>query len=179
MPTNTIISAHFLSNLVTSDNFLSSSPVKDPALLFPLFGEKLSRSIAAFNKKYPGIEVVFVETYRSNTLQLIHYNNGASKIKKDGMHHFGIAADLAFKINGVFSYKGDYTYLRQCHANQGLNLIGAWDIGHVQYIPVSEQSALRLTVNNAVIKFQKFYDLKPDGIIGSKTIAKAKEIFLK
>lgn len=177
MPTNTDIAQHFLSNLVTSDKFLSSSPVKDTALLFPLFAEKLSRSIAAFNKRYPDIEVLFVETYRSNTLQAIHYNNGASKIKKDGMHHFGIAADLAFKINGVFSYKGDYTYLRKCHSDQGLNLIGAWDIGHVQYIPVSEQSALRLTVNNAIIKFQKTYNLKPDGIPGNKTIAKCKEVF--
>lgn len=177
MPIHTEIAGFFLKSLVTSDKFLNANPVKDPALLLPAFYSKLQKSIAEFNIKYPNVEIIFVETYRSNTLQMQHFKNGASKIKKDGMHHYGIAADLAFRINGKFTYNGDYSYLRKCHKSAGLEVLGLWDIGHVQYIPVSEQSALRLTVNNAIVKFQKAYGLKPDAIPGKNTIAKAKEVY--
>jgi hypothetical protein len=173
------IAEHYLRRLITGPKFFSSVEVKETALLYPPFFDKLQLSIAAFNKKYPAVEVVFVSTYRSNTLQLIHYNNGASGIKKNGMHHYGIAADLAFKINGKFTYNGDYNYLRDCHKKQGLFLIAKNDVGHVQFIPVNAitQNALRSTVTNAVIEFQKQHKLKPDGIPGKFTIAKAKEVF--
>ena len=172
------IAEHFIKRLLTSDNFNSANPVKDTALLFPAFWEKLQKSIVAFNVKYPAIKVVFVETYRSNDLQLQHYKNGASQIKKDGMHHFGIAADLAFMINGKFSYNGDYKYLRACHETENLTILPPWDIGHVQFIPVSKQQDLRNEVYSAVKQFQKENGLIPDGIPGQKTISKAKQLYL-
>lgn len=169
------IVAHYVAQIITSDRFNSPNACKDRTLLLKEFDEALSKSIKRFNIRYPDIEVVFVETYRSNALQKIHYDNGASKIKKDGMHHYGIAADLAFKINGKFSYNGDYEFLRHCHEAEGLHLLGAWDIGHVQFIPVSKQQNLRNEVTKAVKSFQKGNGLVPDGIVGPKTIAKAKQ----
>lgn len=170
------IAAHYVAKIIASDKFNNPNPCKDRNLLVKDFNEALTKSIEAFNKKYPDIEIVFVETYRSNVLQAIHYKNGASKVKKDGMHHFGIAADLAFKINGKFSYNGDYVHLRKCHEAQGLHLLGVWDQGHVQLIPVSEQQILRNEVTKAVKAFQKANGLVADGIVGPKTIAKAKAV---
>lgn len=169
------ITEHYIKILIPNPAYNNPKPTKDRSLLVKTFNEALERSISKFNLKYPDIEVVFVETYRSNALQKIHYDNGASKIKKDGMHHYGIAADLAFKINGKFSYNGDYKHLRQCHEAEGLYLLGLWDIGHVQMIPVSEQQTLRNEVLKAVKKLQKENGLVVDGVVGPKTIGKAKE----
>jgi len=170
------ITNHYIYKLIVSENYNSVKPIRDRSLLVPEFNEALTRSISKFNAKYPDIEIVFVETYRSNALQAIHYKNGASKIKKNGMHHYGIAADLAFQIDGKFSYNGDYEYLRKCHEEEGLILLGLWDIGHVQFIPVSKQVDLRIEIVKGIKAFQKENGLVADGIVGPKTIAKAKEV---
>lgn len=171
------IADFYIKSLIKSDKYFSPNPVKDETLLYPPFLNKVKASISEFNKTYPNIDVIFVETYRSNTLQLTHFNNGASKIKKNGMHHYGIAVDIAFKINGKFSYNGDYKLLRECHRKQGLELLGVWDMGHVQFVKVSEQATLRNAVDRAVRNFQFDNGLTVDGVVGKKTQAKAKEIF--
>lgn len=58
------------------------------------------------------------------------------------MHHFGIAADVAFYIEGEFSYRGNYEFLRKIFKDEGLTVLN-WELGHVQMIPVSEQGELR------------------------------------
>lgn len=165
----------YLRKVITSDFYLSKSPVKDTAILYKPFYDLVVDAITLFEQAYD-YDVVIVETYRSNTLQLQYYNNGASKIKKNGMHHYSIAVDLAFKINGTFSYNGDYKYLRECLSGVGLNLLGLWDQGHVQFIPVADQTKLRNMVDVTIRQFQKENGLQIDGIIGKHTIAKAKEI---
>lgn len=170
------IAEHYIKNLITSPLYNSPDPIRDTTLLFTPFFDKLTLSINMFNVQYPDVKVVFVETYRSNILQLQHYNNHASKIKRNGMHHYGIAADLAFKINGQFTYKGNYDFLRSCHERAGLHLLGAWDIGHVQGIDVNGQIMLRYNVEQAVKEFQREHGLTVDGIVGKITIAKAKEV---
>lgn len=176
---NKNIAQNYLENVTTSQYYFSKNPVKDTDLLFQPFLKKVTAAVSVFNKTHPESEVLFTETYRSNTLQMIHFNNGASKIKKNGMHHYSIAVDCAFKINGKFTYNGDYRLLRECMKNQGLYLLGLWDMGHVQHIPVADQISLRVEVDAAVKKFQKDNGLNPDGDVGSKTIAKAKQVFGK
>ena len=171
------IADFFVSKLIPSPDFNNKNQVRDTALLVPEFYALVKKAIAKFNETYKGVEVVFVETYRSNALQLIHFNNGASKISKNGMHHYGIAVDCAFKVNGKFTYNGDYKLLRKCFQDVGLHLLGLWDMGHVQYIPVDQQTALRNAVDGAIKMFQREHGLIADGIPGPKTIAKAKEIF--
>lgn len=172
------IAEFYIKKLIPSDKYLNVLPCKDRSLLLPEFNDAVSRSIAKFQSRYPDVEVVFVETFRSNALQLKHFKNRASKIKSNGMHHYGIAVDLAFKIEGEFSYQGDYKYLRECHEMEGLKLLGLWDAGHVQYVPVVKQADLRNTVLMSIKEFQKQNGLTPDGIVGAKTIAKAKTIYL-
>lgn len=169
---------HYIQKLITSDLYYSEKPCKDSNLLVTFFREKVASAITNYQLKFPGIEVVYVETYRSNALQLKHFNNRASKIKKDGMHHYGIAADFMFKIDGHATYQGDFKSLRQCFLDEGLFLLGEWDAGHVQGIAVEDQSLLRTSVTQGIKNFQQENGLTADGIVGPNTINKAKELFL-
>lgn len=175
------IAQHYLKKIVTSDKYLSSSPVRDESLLYPPFLDLVNESIGVFSETHQGDPFPFkTETYRSNTLQLKYFNQKASKIKANGMHHYGIACDIAFKVNGEVTWNGDYKLLRECFKAQGLFLLGTWDMGHVQFIPATStaQNRLRNEVSNAVKDFQKKYNLKVDGVVGKNTISKAKQVFL-
>lgn len=137
----------FVKNIVNSPKFNSPNPVSDMDLLLPEFKNKFAQCVVQYKTKYPDQDVVFAETYRSNTLQEQYYNSGASKIKKDGMHHFGIAGDSIFVINGKRTYKGDVNLLRKIYKENGLTILGMWDPLHVQFIAVEEQAQLREMVN--------------------------------
>ena len=93
--------AKFLQNILfKSKKNNSANPVSAQDLLSPLILAKLLVCIKQYQQTYPNQDITFTETYRNNTLQLIHHNNGASIIKKSTMHHYGIAADSIFIING-------------------------------------------------------------------------------
>jgi hypothetical protein len=94
------IAEFYLRILLINSKLNSSQPNSNQELLFPDFLSKLNDCINQYNNLYRNQEVTFAETYRSNVLQEIYYNNRASKIKKNGMHHYGIAADSIFIIGG-------------------------------------------------------------------------------
>lgn len=133
---------HYNNAIRPSKKFYSMRPVNDLGLLFPEFLEKLIACFARYNGKYPEHDIYVVETYRSNELQRKYFSERKSRIRKNGMHHFGIAADVAFYIDGEFSYKGNYDFLRKIFKEEGLTVLN-WELGHVQMIPVSEQSEMR------------------------------------
>lgn len=126
--------------------FDSPKPVRDVELLLPEFYNMLIFCFNEYKKKYPNQNVYITETYRSNILQLKYFKEGKSKIRKNGMHHYGIAADIAFLINEKVSYKGDYNYLRKIFKENNLTVLD-WELGHVQYIPVTEQNVLRKEID--------------------------------
>ena len=171
------IAEFYLQTLVTGAKFNSSLPVAEQTLLFPEFLTKLNSCIAKYKQAHSNQDITFTETYRSNTLQLIHFNNGASKIKKNGMHHYGIAADSIFIIDGKRSFKGDITLLRKIYKENGLSILGMWDALHVQFIPVSDQTLLRQTVSNLLSQFQKNNGLPQTGEADAATIKAAKKVF--
>jgi hypothetical protein len=138
---------HYNEIISKSDYFDSAAPVRDTEILFPDFYNTLVFCFNEYQKKYPNQKVYITETYRSNTLQLKYFKQGKSKIRKNGMHHYGIAVDVAFLINDKLSYKGDYNYLRKLFKENNLTVLD-WELGHVQYIPVSEQGALRNEMEN-------------------------------
>jgi hypothetical protein len=175
------IAQHYIKKLIISNVYFSIQPCRDLSLLYPEFGSLIQLGISDFNEIRPDAEVVLTETYRSDPLQLIYYNSGASKIRKNGMHHYGIAADCAFKINGKLTYKGDYKNLRKCFKEIGLHILKEWDEGHVQLIPAtaSEQNVLRKAIDSAVKQFQSENGLVVDGIVGKNTIKKAKELYVE
>jgi|WetSurMetagenome_2_1015567.scaffolds.fasta_scaffold51843_4 hypothetical protein len=170
------ISKHFIEVIIPSDKYDSMGRTESTSLLLPNFYEKVKSGIEIFNNKYPDIEVIIYETYRSNPRQYRLYKQGASKVKENGMHHYGIACDIAFKIEGEFTYKGDYKYLHNSFGENGLVKL-SWEDAHIQYIPVNTQDELRNEVKGEIKKIQKKYDLIVDGIIGPKTIKKIKEIY--
>jgi hypothetical protein len=171
------IADFFLQKLVIHPKFNSVSYNSDQSLLFPDFLAKVKTCVAKYNDAHHGQDVTFTETYRSNALQLKHFNNGASKIKANGMHHYGIAADSIFVIGGKKTYKGDVMGLRKIYKDNGLFLLGMWDSMHVQFIPVSQQAALRTAVKDRLIAFQKANNLAQTGDADAATIAMAKKKF--
>ncbi len=144
------IADFFVKVLMKSPKFNSSSPVDDQTLLLAEFYDKLRYCGGIYTQNYPNQRITFSETYRSNVLQEKYYNNGASKIKKNGMHHYGIAADTIFVIDGKRSYKGDINLIRRIYKDNGLTILGMWDALHVQFIAVSDQQSLRDMVDEAV-----------------------------
>ena len=171
-----LIGDWYLKKVITNPGFTKVDAMKDIDLLLPEFKVKVLNAIFEFEKTH-SYKVVFVETLRSAARQLMHFNNGASKIRKGGMHEYAIACDCAFNIDGHFSYDGDYAALRLCFSNQGLFLLGDWDKGHVQLISVQDQTELRRSVDYDIREFQRKYKLTVDGIVGKNTISKAKEIY--
>lgn len=171
------IAKNYIDNICMSDVYNSDKPNRQTDLLLFEFNEKIKIISEKYVEKYPNTPVYIVETYRSNVLQEKYFNRKASKIKKNGMHHYGIAVDLAFLIDNKVDYNGDYELLRKLAVDEGLYILDQWDKGHVQYIPVDEQDEMRKTVDAYVRLFQRDNDLTADGIIGSKTINKIKELY--
>jgi hypothetical protein len=139
---------HYKENIAESEYYDSPNPIKNVDLLLPDFYNILVFCFNEYQKKYPNQKVYITETYRSNNLQLKYFQQGKSKIRKNGMHHYGIAVDVAFLINDKLSYKGDYNYLRKTFKENNLTVLD-WELGHVQFIPVSEQNALREEVEDS------------------------------
>ena len=171
------IADFYLQNLIVHPKFNSIALNPAQSLLLPAFSAKIKTCIAKYKAKHPGQDITFTETYRSNDLQLKHFNNGASKIKKDGMHHFGIAADSIFVIGGKRTFKGDVVGLRKIYKDNGLFILGMWDALHVQFIPVAEQAQLRADVKAALKAFQGANGLAKSGKADAATIAMAKKKF--
>ena len=171
------IADFFLQKLVTQSKFNSKNYNSDQSLLFPDFLAMARSCIAKYKDAHPGQDITFTETYRSNALQLKHFNNGASKIKANGMHHYGIAADSIFVVGGKKTYKGDVVGLRKIYKENGLFILGMWDALHVQFIAVEDQAALRDTVEERLIAFQKANGLAQTGEVDAATIAAAKKKF--
>jgi len=105
------------------------------------------------------------------------------------MHHFGIAVDIVNLIdkNGnktrdrgesVDWINIDYVTMRKVARSLGIFDLGAKEYCHFQAIPKINQSQLRHEVYDYVRIWQKASGLVADGIVGPKTIAKAKELYL-
>lgn len=137
------IANYFKNTIQSSELYHSPKPVNDVDLLYPEFKDKVDELISIYKEDHEH-EPFILETYRSNDLQLSYFNRGASKIRKDGMHHFGIAVDLvALNDNGHVSYDIlDYDSLRKTAKELGLTIL-TWELCHFQFVPVEKQNELR------------------------------------
>ena len=134
----------------TSPVFESPNRIADLDLLEPITRSAVQDIVAAAANQ--GIKLMVFETYRSQQRQTELFNQGASKLKTVGVHHFGLACDLVKDVSGQPSWKGDFSFLKDLAENNGLIWGGDWgndtvvhsfqDTDHVQRINVSDQAKL-------------------------------------
>jgi LAS superfamily LD-carboxypeptidase LdcB len=58
-----------------------------------------------------GIKLMAFETFRSQVRQTKLFQQKATKLKKVGVHHYGLACDLVKDVAGQPSWKGDFKFL--------------------------------------------------------------------
>src|SRR5258708_9025362 len=103
---------NFYTDVISHDKrFDSRTRVDDPALLEPFTRQLVERVVDAAH--HAGIEVMIYETYRSQKRQDILFNNGATKLRTVGDHHYGLACDIVRVVSGEPSWKGDFSFLGQ------------------------------------------------------------------
>jgi hypothetical protein len=130
--------------------FGSTKRVASLDLLEPFFRAKVQAILE--DAASHDIKLMVFETYRSQTRQQQLFNEGASKLKTVGVHHYGLAADIVYLRGGEPSWKGDFTFLGQLSRAHQLIWGGNWgyphrshsfvDADHVQWCTVGRQAAL-------------------------------------
>lgn len=143
--------ASFCEDVIKNDPRLDSvKRVSDIALLEPVIRTAVSNILA--DAKALGIDLMVFETYRSQARQQELFNQGASKLRVVGVHHYGLACDLVKVVSGEPSWNGDFNFLGRLAHEHGLIWGGDWgdpavhhsfiDAVHVQRCAVSMQPAL-------------------------------------
>jgi hypothetical protein len=144
------MSDFYTDTIVPDPRFTSPNLVNDPLLLEPLMRANVMSLIADAHAQ--GVEFMIYETYRSQQRQLQLFNQGKSKLKNVGVHHFGLACDIVKNKNGQPSWDGDFSLLGKLGRKYGLIWGGDWgtpnvrhtflDLDHVQRCAVSDQTGL-------------------------------------
>lgn len=145
-----IVPSFYTNNLMVDPRFHSRMPLKDLNLLEPVTRECVQDIIKLAG--LAGVTLAVLETYRSQELQEVYYERGATQLKTVGVHHFGLACDLGVMVAGQINWKADYSILGRLAAQIGLVWGGDWgtpdkphsfrDYDHVQRIAVADQPKL-------------------------------------
>ncbi len=133
----------FLQKLRADRRFASPDRVGDLKLLFPPFRLKIESIVQ--EARALGEEYAVFETYRSTERQAKLFAEGRTKLRRVGVHHYGLAADLVRRIDGELTWEADYALLGRLAKARGLVWGGDWrfrDEVHVQAIAVSDQPRL-------------------------------------
>jgi hypothetical protein len=141
----------FYTDVIVKDaRFNTTARVSDVNLLEPVTRAAVEAIIS--DAKALGIDLIAFETYRSQARQQQLFDQGASKLRAVGVHHYGLACDLVKMIGGEPSWKGDFSFLGQFARHHGLVWGGDWgspgtphsfiDAVHVQRCAVALQPAL-------------------------------------
>jgi len=187
------IAKHYVEKVIPSAHFLSNQPCDAEELLYPPFLETVKEMISEYNSRNTDNDVpVCFETFRSHARQSYYYSVGSSKIRggnllNAGMHHLTIAVDLVNlddKNNNNKRDRGErvdwtnlnYGLFREMSEKYEVNFL-SWEECHFQMIGTNQQRELRVAVFDYVKNWQWKHGLVSDGIVGGKTIAKAKELY--
>ncbi len=142
----------FYTDVIQADaRYNSTARINDVALLEP--GTRAAvQGIVADALSIYGIKLMVFETFRSQARQTEMYNQGSSKLKVVGVHHFGLACDLVKDVGGEPSWKGDFGFLAKLAKAHKLIWGGDWghpqtptdfpDSDHVQRCTIAQQHAL-------------------------------------
>jgi hypothetical protein len=142
---------NFYTDVIMNDAPLhSTSVIADLALLEPATRAAVQGIIA--DAAAHGIALMVYETYRSQERQQALFNQGATKLRTVGVHHYGLACDIVKEVGGQPSWKGDFSFLAGLAKTHGLIWGGDWgtpnqphsfrDDDHVQRCSLTRQAAL-------------------------------------
>ncbi len=188
------IAKHYIEKIVPSDKFLINGVCDIPDLLYKPFRDIISAMFKEYKEKNTDNDVPYAyETFRSHARQSYYYSIGSSPIRggnilNAGMHHFGIAVDIVNlddkNNNNIKDGKErvdwtniNYSLFRKLSQKYEVNFL-SWEECHFQMIGVNQQGQLRREVYDYVKQWQRASGLLADGIVGPKTIAKTKSLYL-
>ncbi|MGA8273484.1 MAG: M15 family metallopeptidase [Candidatus Sulfotelmatobacter sp.] len=136
---------NFYKDVISQDErFSSANRVSDDALLEPGTRQLVAAIVSAAHRM--GIELMVYETYRSQDRQQELFNQGATKLRAVGVHHYGLACDIVRVVNGEPSWKGDFSFLGQLAQSSGLIWGGDWGAPHIKHSFVDSVHVQRCTV---------------------------------
>jgi D-alanyl-D-alanine carboxypeptidase len=140
----------YTDTIVKDARFKSTKRVADPNLLEPITRGLVDAIIA--DAAANGMSLMIFETYRSQARQTALFNQGATKLKQVGVHHFGLACDIVKDVGGQPSWKGDFSLLGDLARHHGMIWGGDWgtpgskhsfvDTDHVQRCTIGRQASL-------------------------------------
>lgn len=151
VPAPAIVTGNFYESVIKKDHrYNSIDRVSDPDLLEPVTRAAVMAIIADANAHGHGVAIF--ETYRSQARQQYLFDRKATKLKTVGVHHYGMACDIVKRINGEWSWKGDFSFLGAYAKQYGLIWGGTWgqpnahhtfyDDDHVQRCTLKRQQSL-------------------------------------
>lgn len=142
---------NFYKNIILKDQRINTlDRIDDLELLEPVTRQKI---ISVINDaRSNGVELLVFETFRSKARQQFLFEQGVTKLREVGVHHFGLACDLVLNINGAPSWEGDFSILGRLSRKYGLIWGGDWgkpyeknnfvDAAHLQRCSIIKQSSL-------------------------------------
>jgi hypothetical protein len=136
---------NFYTDVISQDErFSSVKRVNDSELLEPGTRQLAAAIISAARPM--GIDLMVYETYRSQDRQQELFNQGATKLRAVGVHHYGLACDIVRVVNGEPSWKGDFSFLGQLAQSSGLIWGGDWGAPHIKHSFIDSVRVQRCTV---------------------------------
>ena len=142
---------NFYTDTIKQSRFFASSQRIDTLdLLEPITQQRVHEILA--DAKAHGVDLMVFETYRSQARQALLFNQGATRLRIVGVHHYGLACDIVKSIDGEPSWKGDFSLLGEWAHKHGLIWGGDWgapgkphtfvDAVHVQRCTIARQASL-------------------------------------
>lgn len=144
--------SNFYEDVIKKDSrFNTTKKISDLALLEP--GTRAAVLALVSDAKKEGHNVFIMETYRSCARQSYLFMKKYTQLKKVGVHHYGLAADIGLELKGLYDPNGaDYMFLVELCQKHGLVSGIDWgtpqlhhsfrDYDHVQRVPVHMQDEL-------------------------------------
>ncbi len=136
---------NFYTDVISHDaRFNSLTRVGDASLLDPATRQLVEGIVSAAHQM--GIEVMIYETYRSQNRQQELFNQGATKLRTVGVHHYGLACDIVRVVSGEPCWKGDFSFLGHLAQSCGLIWGGDWGAPNIKHSFVDSVHVQRCTV---------------------------------
>jgi hypothetical protein len=136
---------NFYTDVISHDaRFDSAARIGDASLLEPTTRQLVEGIVSAAHRM--GIELMIYETYRSQDRQQELFNQGATKLRAVGVHHYGLACDMVRVAGGEPSWKGDFSFLGHLAQSCGLIWGGDWGAPNIKHSFVDSVHVQRCTV---------------------------------